>query len=206
MSQRGIWIIGAGGHAKVVIATLRAAGVSPRGIFDDDIGRRGDTVLGVAVVGTLLDAGTLAPEDRRAIIAIGSNAVRKRIAEALPDFTWERVVHPGAIVDSSARIGPGSVVFAGAVVQPDVALGAHVIVNTGARIDHDGAIGDYAHVAPGCALGGDVRLAEGAFLGVGVCVVPGRTVGAWATVGAGAAVVRDLPDGVTAVGVPARIL
>jgi sugar O-acyltransferase (sialic acid O-acetyltransferase NeuD family) len=206
VNQRGIWVIGAGGHAKVVIATLRAAGILPRGIFDDDVGRKGDTVLCVTVVGAPPDASVLAPEDRRAIIAIGANAARKRIAEDLPGFVWQCAVHPGAIVDSSARLGPGSVVFAGAVIQPDVVVGAHVIVNTGARIDHDGAIGDYAHVAPGCVLGGGVRLAEGAFLGVGACVIPGRAIGAWTTVGAGAAVIRDLPGGVTAVGVPARIL
>ncbi len=205
-NDQGVWVIGAGGHGKVVIATLRAAGIQPRGIFDDNRDRKGDTVLGVPVLGALPHPRELAKEDRRAVIAIGANPVRKKIATALPGFTWERAVHPRALVHPSARLGPGTVVFAGAVVQPDVVLGAHVIVNTGARIDHDSLIGDYVHIAPGCTLGGGVIVQEGAFLGIGANAIPGCSIGAWTMVGAGAAVIRDLPGGVTAVGVPARIL
>lgn len=195
-----VWVIGAGGHAKVVVATLQAAGRAIAGVLDDDEAKHGRTVLGVPVVGPVERAA-----GGEAIVAIGHNAVRKRIAESVPEVRWATVVHPSAVVHPSVRVGAGSVVFAGAVVQPDTHLGRHVIVNTGATIDHDGRVGDYVHVAPGTNLAGDVHLGEGAFLGIGARAVPGVHVGAWTTVGAGAVVVQDLPDGVTAVGVPARI-
>jgi UDP-perosamine 4-acetyltransferase len=61
-------------------------------------------------------------------------------------------------------------------------------------------------IAPGAHLGGTAILEEGVFLGIGSSVIPGRRIGAWTAVGAGAAVIHDLPAQVLAVGVPARVL
>ena len=79
-----------------------------------------------------------------------------------------------------------------------------MILNTGATVDHDCVIGDAVHIAPGSHLAGNVTLEEGVFLGIGTVVIPGRRIGAWTRVGAGAAVVHDLAANVTAIGVPAR--
>ncbi|MEP0548687.1 MAG: acetyltransferase [Rhodothermales bacterium] len=195
-----VLVIGGGGHAKVVIATLRAAGVAVAGVLDDDAAKHGSTLLGVPVIGSV-ERATGGEHD--AVIAVGHNATRKRIAESLPDVRWATVVHPHAVVHESVRLGEGAVVFAGAVVQPDARLGAHTIINTGASADHDNELGDYVHLAPGVRLAGGVTLEEGAFMGIASAALPGVRVGAWTTVGAGGVVTRDLPSGVTAVGVPA---
>lgn len=193
-------VIGGGGHAKVVIATLRASGEAVAGVYDDAL-PVGATVLGVPVLGP---TALLAEWDGRAVLAIGSNRVRQRLAAAHPGVAWAAVVHPAAVVHESVRLGPGAVVFAGAVVQPDTEVGAHAILNTASSVDHDGRIGDFSHIAPGAHLAGAVTLGTGAFLGVGAVCAPGVRVGAWTTVGAGGVVVRDLPDHVVAMGVPAR--
>ncbi|NUP07119.1 MAG: acetyltransferase [Polyangiaceae bacterium] len=191
-------VIGAGGHAKVIVGLLHALGARIEACFDDDATKRGQQILGVPIRSL-----TELPTEALAVLAIGNNRTRQRLARELP-CVWASLVHPTAFVDPSSLIGPGSVVFAGAVIQPDVVVGAHAIVNTAASIDHDGNVGDFVHVAPGCHLAGTVTIDEGAFLGVGVSVVPGRRVGAWATVGAGACVIRDIAPGITVVGVPAR--
>ena len=196
-----VWVIGAGGHAKVVIATLQAAGETVAGVLDDDAARHGTVVLGVPVVGPVARA---AQGEHEAIVAVGDNRTRQRIVRSLPGVTWATAVHPSAVVHPSVQIGTGSVVFAGAVIQPDTHIGNHTILNTGATVDHDGVIDDYVHLAPGTHLAGNVRLGEGVFFGIGAVAVPGVTVGAWTTVGAGATVIADLPAHVTAVGVPAR--
>ncbi|HET9627821.1 MAG TPA: acetyltransferase [Kofleriaceae bacterium] len=195
--------MGAGGHAKVVIATARAAGFAVRGVVDDDVTRHGAALLGVPITGPARDV--LRDPDAHAVLAIGDNRTRHRLAgDARCRFAT--VVHPGAILDPSVRLGPGTVVFAGAVIQPDTTIGAHVIVNTGASIDHDGRLDDFVHIAPGVRLAGNVSLDTGAFLGIASAAIPGVRIGAWTTVGAGAAVIKDLPAGVIAAGVPARVL
>lgn len=193
-----ITVFGAGGHAKVVVGLLRECGIPVEACIDDDATRWSTTVLGVPVRGPTESV----PHDALAVIAIGKNAIRARLA-ALP-MRWATLVHPRAFVDRSVVVGAGSVIFAGAVVQPDTRIAAHVIVNTGALVDHDGRLDSFAHVAPGVRLAGNVTVEEGAFVGVGASVIPGRTIGAWATVGAGAVVVRDVASRCTVVGVPAR--
>lgn len=200
-SREPVAVLGAGGHAKVVIATLRSAGVPVVAVLDDDPGTWGREVLGVPVRGAM--AETL-DHARRAVIAVGSNAARARIAAALPAVEWATVIHGNAVIAEGVVIGAGSVVFAGAVIQPDAVLGDHVIVNTASSIDHDCEIGDCVHLAPGVRLAGDVVVERGAFLGIGSAVIPGRRIGAEAIVGAGAVVVRDVAAGATVVGVPAR--
>ena len=202
MSKSGeVYVLGAGGHAKVVVSTLQYLGHRVKALFDDDHRRWGHTVLGVPVRGAVDEIQQLTPA--RAVIGIGDNATRRALAERLM-IDWMTLVHPKAEVHPSVRLGPGTVVFAGAIVQPDSVIGAHNIINTAATVDHDCVIGDYVHVAPGTHLSGGVRLGEGVFLGIGSAVIPGVKIGSWTTVGAGGVIIKDLPAGVLAVGVPAN--
>jgi sugar O-acyltransferase (sialic acid O-acetyltransferase NeuD family) len=207
-AREAVAVLGAGGHAKVVIATLQAAGFRVAAVFDDDAAKQGTVLLGVEVRGTLDDFAR--SSHRRAVVAIGNNSTRAqvvaRLGAQLPAVEWVTAIHPRACVHDSVKLGAGSVVFAGAVIQPDTSVGTHAIINTGVTVDHDCAIGDFVHLAPGTHLAGDVRVDRGAFVGVGAAALPGRHVGEWATVGAGAVVVKDVPAGATAVGVPARVI
>lgn len=204
--MRPVWVIGSGGHAKIVIDTLRATGAfEVVGALDEDPRRLDSEILGVQVQGDLSPWSLDRLGVERAVIAIGSNRVRAAVARRLDGrLAWETPVHPQACVADGVRIGEGTVVFAGAVVQPGAVIGRHVILNTACSVDHDNTIDDFGQIAPGSHLAGCVRVGEGAFLGTGSCVIPGCSVGAWATVGAGGVVTRDVPPGVTAKGVPAR--
>lgn len=206
LSDKPLWIVGAGGHAKVVIETARAMGCFQlAGVLDDDPARVGAEVLGVPVRGAI-DAETVARLGvEQAVLAIGSNQVRAELAARLDGLVcWATLIHPSAVIAPTVRLGEGTVVFAGAVIQPDAVLGRHVIVNTGASIDHDCVVGDVAHIAPGVRLAGNVCVGRGAFLGIGSCAIPGSRIGDWATIGAGGVVLGEIPTGVVAKGVPAR--
>jgi sugar O-acyltransferase (sialic acid O-acetyltransferase NeuD family) len=199
----GVVVLGASGHAKVVISTLRAAGEQVIAAFDDNATLWGGNVLGVPIIGAVDSAASYGAH--RAVIAIGNNRIRQSIA-ARVKLQWVTVQHPSAYVDESARLGVGTVVMAGAVIQPEVIVGSHSIINTCASVDHDCQIGDYAHLGPGVHLSGDVTVGEAAFLGTGTSVIQGRRIGVGTTVGAGGVVIRDLPDHVTAVGCPAQVI
>ncbi|MCW5933806.1 MAG: acetyltransferase [Fimbriimonadia bacterium] len=202
MSATAVWVVGAGGHAKVALSVLEACQISIAGLLDDDSSRWGSQILGYPIVRGI-DHLKEYPQPR-AVLAIGSNHIRRELVEKYPTVQWVSLIHPTAWVHPSAKIGEGSVIFAGAVIQPEARIGAHCIVNTCASIDHDCQIGDFVHLAPGSHLAGNVRVGLGAILGVGASVIPGIEIGDWAVVGAGAVVIRDVPAGVTVVGCPAK--
>jgi acetyltransferase-like isoleucine patch superfamily enzyme len=78
-------------------------------------------------------------------------------------------------------------------------------MNTGSSVDHDCSLGDGVHICPGARLSGGVVVGGFSWLGVGSSVIQQVKIGVDTIVGAGAAVTGDLPDQVTAVGVPATI-
>src|SRR5690606_10897483 len=116
--------------------------------------RWGAVIMGVPVKGGL---DTLKNFNCEAVIAIGSNAVRQKIAQAY-SAAWATLIHPRAWVDESSTVGPGTVVMAGAVIQPEARIGSHVIINTCASVDHECSLKDYAQISPGARLGGNVNV------------------------------------------------
>jgi UDP-perosamine 4-acetyltransferase len=201
-------IVGAGGHAKVVVELFRAmGGFEILGLTDADPQAR--SVMGVPVLGGDEQLPALRREGvGLAFPAIGDNHLRARIGAQLKalGFALPNAISPGATISPSAVLGEGVAVMAGVVINAESRIGDFAIVNSGAVVDHDGRIGAAAHVGPGCALAGCVTLGERSLLGAGVSIIPGVSIGADAVVGAGAAVTCDLADRVVAVGVPARVI
>lgn len=207
MTER-VMVLGAGGHAKVVIDVLRAAGHDVVAVFDDDPARQGQTFRDAPVMGMTDVAASwaIAAGVGHFIVAIGQNAARLRLGQRLEAAGLRPLaaVHPSAVLAPSVVVGGGTVVMAGVCINADSRLGRHVIINTGARIDHDCLIGDGAHVAPGAVLCGNVQVGELAFLGAGTVVIPGIGLGAGAAAGAGSVVVRPVQENQKVRGVPAR--
>jgi sugar O-acyltransferase (sialic acid O-acetyltransferase NeuD family) len=200
-----IW--GAGGHAAVVADLARLAGWHVAAFVDDRPGSPGGTQRwGVPVVGAAQAEALVRGGVRHAAVAVGDPRVRLAKAALLQAWGAHLVplVHPRAVVAESAELGPGTVVCAGAVVAPLARLGRLCVVNTLASADHECDLADGVHLAPGARLAGVVRAGVGAWIGVGACVRDHLRLGDWCFVGAGAAVVADLPAGCLAVGVPAR--
>ena len=202
-----VLVLGAGGHAKVVIDSLRAAGRRVAGVLDADATPR--TVAGAKVIGSDDALERLRGEGlEHAFVALGGNALRARLGARLRElgFTLVNAVHPSAVLSPSVALGAGVAVMAGACLNADTRIGDLAIVNTGATVDHDNDLGEACHVAPRCGLAGNVTVGDRAFLGVGCCAIPGVTIGCDAQVGAGGVIVRDIPAGVLAMGVPARVV
>lgn len=198
-----LWIIGTGGHAKVVIESARAAGLEVAGLIDERPHVHGTKVLGSVVIGGVSSI----PDGAPCVVAVGDSRVRERIVLELDGrVTWARVIHPRAEIAHDVVIGDGTVVFAMAVVQPASDIGRHAIINTAAVVEHDNSVGDFAQLATGAKLTGGVGVGAGTFIGAGAVVLPGVRVGAWSIVGAGAVVTRDVEAGLTVAGVPARTL
>jgi sugar O-acyltransferase (sialic acid O-acetyltransferase NeuD family) len=139
------------------------------------------------------------------IVAVGSDSgpgLGRRVLAA--GATVATVIHPTAIISPSASIGMGTVISAGVVVQMDATIGRYCVLNTACTVDHDDVIEDGVSISPGAHLAGGVHVRGGAFIGAGAVLVNRVTVGRRATVGAGAVVLKDVAEGATVVGNPAR--
>jgi sugar O-acyltransferase (sialic acid O-acetyltransferase NeuD family) len=200
-------IVGAGGHAKVVLDAARAGGAEVVAVFDDNPALWGELLLGIVVRGAFDDL----IEDRalkaecQILVAIGDNTVRQGLQLKLENAGWciGTVIHPSANVSPSVQFEPGCIVMAGVTVNADSWVGKGAIINTGANVDHENRLGEFVHVGPASTLCGNVLVRDGAFIGAGATVVQGLEVGEGAIVGAGAVVVKSVPAQVTVVGVPA---
>jgi sugar O-acyltransferase (sialic acid O-acetyltransferase NeuD family) len=206
-------ILGAGGHAKVVAETALAIGYYSEVAFLDDRFNGPDhlpSVLGFPVLGPLALSHELIHLEHfaAASVAFGNSTARLNWIEQLDasGYALPVLIHPTAWVSPSAQLGSGSVVFAQAAVQSLATIGSGAILNTGCSVDHDTKLFDGVHICPGARLAGEVVVGARSWIGIGSSVIQQVRIGADVIVGAGAAVVRDLPDGVTAVGVPARVI
>lgn len=200
-------VVGAGGHASVVIDVARQSVQAPEivGLLDDAV-PVGTEVSGLTVLGKTSEIGRFLHDG--VALAVGDNTARARIfaelqaaGEHFPTF-----VHPSASVAPSASVGAGTVVLAHAVLAADSVIGEDVIVNTSATIDHHSVVGAHAHIAPGVHIAGGCRVGEGAAIGIGSVLAPDITVGSRTMVGAGSVVISDLPADKLAFGTPARVI
>ena len=201
-------IIGQGGHSKVIQDIVFALKeIEIVGYLDDKYEtsyfRKGIYYGPILSSKKMLDSF----ESIKFIIAIGNNHIRKMIVEKLNllDSFYAVLVHPSAIISTSANIGFGSVIMANAVVNADADIGKHAIINTASIIEHDTKIGDFAHISPSATLTGNVRIKEGVHIGAGSTIIPQKTVGRWTIIGAGSTVTSDIPSECTAIGTPARV-
>lgn len=203
-------IIGGGGHAKVVLDILLAAEQTVAG-FCDPSWQVGDCIRGIPCLGddSALPA-VLASGVTDAIVALGNNGLRERVARQLRSagFTLINAIHPSAQLSPTVKVGEGVAVMPNAVINADTLIGDNVIINTGATVDHDCRIGNATHIAPGTHLSGYVTIGERVLIGVGSAVGRGQQlfIGDDAVIGTGSVVVQDIPAQAIMVGNPARPL
>ena len=139
------------------------------------------------------------------IIAIGDNKARKRIAELLGNDCYFTLIHESVIIDKNINLGTGSQILHGSVIQVGTTIGKHCIINTAASVDHDCVLEDFSFIGPNATLCGGVEIGEGTFIGAGAVVLPHVKIGKNCIIGAGSVVTKNLPNGITAYGNPAKI-
>jgi acetyltransferase EpsM len=121
-------------------------------------------------------------------------------------ITFSSLVHPTAYLGSNVRCGEGSIISPHAVIGPNCTIGDFTRINRASTIGHDVEIGDYSDIAPGVAIAGLVKIGRKTMIGIGATVIDGINIGSNSIVGAGAVAVKDIPDNVVAMGVPAKVV
>jgi acetyltransferase EpsM len=205
MSEK-IFVIGAGGHAEVVIDAILSSGLQVYGIFDDNESLIGKNIFQIPILGKIEKAMEIT--DGKFIVAIGDNEIRMKIVKNLSfsDDKFYTVVHPSAVIGKNVEIGAGTMVLGGVVINTGTSIGRHCIINTSSSLDHHNKISDFVHIAPGTHTGGNVEIKEGTLLGIGTSVIPGIKIGKWSIIGAGTVLIEEVPDYATVIGVPGRVI
>lgn len=196
-------IVGGGGHALVVAEAASLAGYTVVGFYDDNPKATLAERAGLKHLGPLRSFD--APRGS-VIVAVGDLKTREAtIAHwaGKPHAVFANVLHPSAVVHTSATLGHGIYVGPNAVVHSHACVGSHAIINSGSIVEHECMVGENAHIAPGCVLGGNVSVGSGTLVGLGSRILPGVNVGEGVIVGAGSVVVRAATNGQTVAGVPA---
>ena len=205
-----IVIIGASGHAKVIIDIVQQEGkYIVVGLLDQGL-EVGEKVLGYPVLGTeeglpaLIDSHAI----KGAIVAIGDNSIRARVVSGVkaiaPELPFVCAVHPKANIGLDTSLGEGSVVMAGVAINPSSAVGRFCIVNTNASLDHDSTMEDFSSLAPGVVTGGNCRIGQYSAVGAGAVLIHGIAIGQHTVIGAGSLVMTSVEPYITAYGTPAK--
>lgn len=208
--RKPIVVIGAGGFGREVAWLI--ADLNKRtplwdflGFLDDK--SVGNTVEGYPIIGNINSLYKMNPQPS-AVIAIADAKIRLKLSSDLrrEGVNLATLIHPSVVMSDYVTIGSGSVICAGTIMTTNIHLGISCIVNLGCFMGHDTVLGDCVSMMPATNLAGEVNVGTGSYFGLNACVTNRTSVGEWCIIGAGAAVVDDIPPYSLAVGVPAKVI
>ena len=201
-------IIAYSGHAYVVIDIFKSNSLEVYGYFDRNEKPKNPYNL-IYMGDENTSEATEYLNNNNWFVSIGDNKIRGSIVNTLmrKGISAPLIIrHCKAVISEKCEIGYGTMFAAGSILNPLAAVGNGVICNTGSIIEHECTLGHFSHLGPGSILCGNVRVGDYSFIGANSVIKPGITIGNNVTIGAGSVILFDIPDDVTVVGNPGRIL
>ena len=201
-------LLAAKNHSKFIVDICHDAAIGVHGFLDDTFDQ-GHKVMGYPVLGgfSLIEDSNFRNEFEF-FVAMGTPKDRLHWGRRLLELgaSVANIIHPTAAVSRDARMGVGTLINSFVTMHVDAELGDFVCVDNHSTVAHHVILSDGVNFSPGVRAMGSVECGETAFIGAGAILVPRVTVGARTVVGAGAVVTKDIPDDVTVVGNPAKII
>jgi sugar O-acyltransferase (sialic acid O-acetyltransferase NeuD family) len=178
------------------------------GLLDNDPKKKGTDFYGYPVLGGLELVESLKGDDVGFVNLItGNTRVRHDTTDQVlaAGGKLTNFIHP-SIDLTMTRLGVGLYLQEGVLLQAEVELGDNTSIHIGAVIGHETQIGQSVFIAHAVSVSGVCQIGDGTFIGTNATVLPRTTIGRWVTVGAGAVVIKDVPDYAVVVGNPAKII
>ena len=207
-AKKPILILGAGGHAKVLIDALQQSGNTILGMTDPNA-LEGQNLMGMPILGDDNRILEYSPSNILLVNTLGSvrdTQARRKLFDLwkAKGYSFAQVIHPKAILAPDVLLAEGVQVLAGAIINTGTTVGQNTIINTGSIIEHDCVIGAHVHIAPGSRVAGQVHICDQTHVGIGSTIIQNLTVGEYCLIAAGAVVVTSCKAGAIMMGVPAR--
>jgi sugar O-acyltransferase (sialic acid O-acetyltransferase NeuD family) len=198
--SKPLLVLGAGGHASVLVDILRQQDQEIIGLVAPDIEVKNQVFSGIKHFTNDDDILNFDSQSINLINGIGSlpdnNNLRIKLFNKYKDlgYTFESTISSKAIVSDYSQIGEGVQILAGAIIQTGACIGLNTIINSGAIIEHDCIIGQNNHIAPGVSISGNVVTSKGVHIGTGASIIQSLSIGKNSIIAAGAIVTKDVDD------------
>jgi acetyltransferase EpsM len=195
--KNNIWIYGAGGMGKETLWLLKDCSndFAVKGFVDDYKFEADYENLPIIKEPS---------SDDFIIIAIANTAQRKDIVKNKFGLNFSSIIHPNVKINSTIQTGLGNIFCYGVIFTTNIKIGNHVIININSIIGHDAIIEDFVSIMFDVKISGNVTIGEGTYIGSGAIILPNLKIGKWCKIGAGSVVTKDVPDGATFLGIPAK--
>jgi sugar O-acyltransferase (sialic acid O-acetyltransferase NeuD family) len=212
INRKTIAIFGSGGFGLEVATLIENINAMQNewellGFFDDNC--RSNIINGYKVLGGIHELNKW-DSPLNLVLAIGMPKTRIYVKERIvnKNILYPILTHPSVIMGTKEliEIGEGSIICAGNILTTNIKIGVHVILNLACTVGHECEIGDFSSFMPSCNISGEVSIGRENFWGTGAKVINRKIIGNNVIVGAGAVIVDDIPDDVTVVGVPAKVM
>lgn len=208
--MKKILIIGASGHAKVIIDIIEKRNEYEIIGFIDSYKKPNQKVMTYNILGDekLIPKLMKTKNVIGGVIAIGDNWSRKKVRDYIksiaPKFKFLPAIHPNAILYNNLKIKQGVVIMGGVIVNSDSKIEEFGILNTGASLGHDSIMNKFSSLAPAVTVGGNVTIGAFSAISIGATIIQCIRIGKHTVVGAGSLVLNNLGNYLVAYGVPAK--
>lgn len=207
--MRDIAIFGAGGFGREVLMLIEQINeLNPIwnfiGFFDDGVSL-GNLTNGYKIWGGVNELNSIKRE-LFVVLAIGDPATKKKLVQTIHNsfIGYPNLIHPNVCIGKYVQLGEGVIITSGCILTENIQIGNHIILNLQCTVGHDSVINDYCSFMPSVSVSGETQIEEGVYVGTKACIINKKRIGKGSVVGAGAVVIKDVPEGVTVVGNPAR--
>lgn len=211
--MKKIVIIGAGGFGREVKMLIDQINYNKKkfdfiGFYDDNI-EKGSMINGFKVLGSI-DELLQVDYNLEVVISIADPTIKKKIYETINCnhfISFPTLIHPNVLIGTDeVSFGYGCIICASNIITVNISIGNFVILNLGCTVGHDTKIGDYCSFMPSVNISGGVIIENSVYVGTGAVVIQVVKIGKWATIGAGAVIIHDVPDFAVVVGNPGKII
>lgn len=204
-------IIGAGKYGEVYLSYLQEAGFEIVGFLDDAPAEQGTVHHGVPVLGptSLLESLKYTHGIEGVFCPLGNNHLRVNFLRKARELGYEtpNYIHKSVTISPNIEIGQGVYILLGTRIMPDTVIKDYVMISMGVNIAHHNILETGTFLSTGCNFGASIIADEYTYCGIGSTIMTGlHRLGKDSLIGAGAVVIKDVPDGAVVAGVPAKII